>query len=460
MASVLKFVALNYLGAAGTTVDFIGGTTYRVSAWSPAVAARRPGELAGRGPYEDVEEEMTITISGATTLASLAALKSVFDQAARWARGEPVQPVCLHYQPTAASEELRAVVMGGEVELPENLVNAPVVTMIDPVVVRFRRSGLWYGSDVARTDTTTTNPETAVAGTFAALGVAAPIKVELEGLEANKAAVNDSFLLVSSDEVAAGTRIVVMPAEAFAPNLDFTSVSDSANYARGNSVLRFTPSGLPYQDIESLAPAGYTYNSRVKRWGVFVNYRNNSATTSFRVWASLWHYYNAGGTGHIETPALVVPAGASSPRWAFVGSATVPDSLSRVSLHMEASAASGSLDVDDVVLMALDHSDSDIALRFGGASGAISLTTTLIVDPAVLSRLTPAVHIFENNSSLWLTYQGDAHLSMRENAQVVAVTWLTDGYSSSNYWRALDAGGAPQNPLVRVTRTNAYLTPK
>ena len=157
---------------------------------------------------------------------------------------------------------------------------------------------------------------------------------------------------------------------------------------------------------------------------------------------------------------LAIPAGVSTPRWVFVGSAPVPDSLERVSLLMEASAASGSLDIDDVVLMALDHPDSDVALRLSGGSGSISLTTTLIVDPAVLTRQMPAVHIFENTSSLWLSYQGGAYLSMRENATTVAVAWLTEGYSSDTYWRALDGGSNPQNPLVRVTRTDAYLTPR
>lgn len=460
MASVLKIVATNYLGAAGTTVDFISGGVYRITSWSPAVAQRRVGEF-GRGPYEDVEETMTIVISGATALASLTALQAVLNQARRWARGEPVGVVLLHYKPTASSDELQTPLLGGVVELPSNFVNAPVVTVIDPVTVTFTRAGLWYGAETALTDTTTTNPETAQVATFAALGASAPVKVELEGIELNKASVNGSFLLVSSDEASAGaaSRIVVMSAESLVGNTGYTSVADASKFARGN-VLRFTPSGTPGEAFETIAPAGFTYNSRVRRWGVFVNYRNNSATTSFQVWAKLWHTYLNGGPGYTDTPRLIVPAGTSNPQWAFVGGGTLPDSLARVSLMMEASAASGSLDIDDVVVVAQDYPDSDIALRLGGALGSISLTTTLVIDPAVLSRLMPAVYITENDTPQWLSYLGPAYLSMRENATSIAVAWLTNGYSSATYWRALDTGNSPQNPLVRVTRTAAYLTPR
>jgi hypothetical protein len=462
MASILKLSGQTTPSGTTVTVDFIGGTEYRVSSWSPAVARRRTGNIGGRGPYAEVDEEMTITITGASALTRLEQVRLLLDQGERWNRGEAVYPVFLHYQPTASSSELKALVLGGEVGLPSNFINAPVVTVIDPVELRFRRSGLWYGAETAVTDATTINPETAVVSGFTALNAAAPIRVELEGLEVDKAAVNGSWVLVSSADTAARAedRLVVVSAESFAPVLDYTSVNDSAKYARGNNVLRFSPSTAD-QVVETLAPTlSGLVDTNVRRWGVFINYRNNSATTSFRVRAALWHDYSAGGTTFVLTPWLSIPAGTSNPQWAFVGSAAIPDSLSRVTLLMEASAASGTLDVDDVVLMAMDFPDSDCALTVSGAYGGISLATELVIDPAPLTRATPAVYVYENSASQYLTYRGDAYLSMREGCTAVAVLWLTDGYSSATYWRAIDGGGAAQNPTVRVTRTAAYLTPR
>ena len=84
----------------------------------------------------------------------------------------------------------------------------------------------------------------------------------------------------------------------------------------------------------------------------------------------------------------------------------------------------------------------------------------MVVDAAPLARQSPAVYVIENNTYQWLNYRGDGYLTMREGCTAVAVAWLTEGYSSDTYWRALDTGNAPQNPTVRVTRTDAFLTPR
>lgn len=462
MASILKLVAYNSSGSAVVTVDFLADAAYRVSSWSPQVAERRPGELGGRGPYGDVEEEMEIVISGATALAKLRSLRQLLEQAARLGRGEPVGAVLFHYKPTASSPELRALVLGGGLELPPNFVNAPVVTVIDPVGLRLLRSGLWYGAEASGTDTTAGNPEVAVVSGLAALAASSPIKVEVTGLVGSHSVASDAFLLVSSaaTSAVAAKRIYIHAAEGLADG-NFTSVADSTNKARGNSVLRFTPSGLGQEWFETATPAiGSSLDTAVRRWGIFVNYRNNSATNSFRVAARL--RYSGAGVGHgAMTPELLVPPGTSNPRWAYLGSASMPDQLTHFSLNVYTELTSGTLDIDDVVLMALDYPDSDRVLALGARGGdPISLPSDLTVDHRVLHEGTPAVYILENTVSYWRPYRGDAALYTQPGATAVAVCWLGSGYLSQAYWRITNDAGTVQSPGVRVTRTNAYLTPE
>ena len=462
MASVLKLTKTSITGVETAEVDFVADAAYRVVSWSPAVAQRRVGDLGGRGPYEDVEEEMTIVITGASALSKLQTLMGTLDQAARWARGEPVGKVLFRYQPTAGSPELRAVVLGGgEVELPDKYALAPTLTVIDPVVVRFRRSALWLGDDEVKTDTTTGNPEVGVTSVFTPLQVAAPIKVEIEGLLGKETIVGDTFVLVTSGENAAtaGKRIVVVAAEGLATSGYYTSVGDSANKARG-TVLRLTPGDAgAYYDTIALS-VGSTTDQYARRWGVFLNYRNNSATTSWRIGARLWNNYNANGVA--DTHMVVVPAGVSEPKWVFVGAASLPDSLERITLSIWASAASGTLDIDDVVLLAMDYPDCDRAIAVMNRAGnnTISTTADLVIDHRLLERLSPAVYVQTGSAGgSWWPYQGDATLYMREGCLAVAVAWLATDAVVGSYWRAT-SGGAAQSPSVRVTRTEAFLTPE
>lgn len=461
MASVLKFVALNQFGSAGVTIDFLAAAAvWRVGQWSPAVAVRRAGELGGRGPYEDVDEAMTISIAGASAQSHLASLRGLLEQAARWARGEPVGVVKLHYKPTASSEELTAVVMGGSVELPENYVNTGAQQMIDPVVVRFRRAALWLGGTSNGTDATTTNPETAVISGFTSRNVPAPIKVDVD-LSLYQATVWNSFLLISSgiDAATAGKRVVVISnPSSFAPGGGFSTPADMDNKARGNTVLRLTPAYAESYHTSEAVPVASATDQYARRWGVFINYRNNSGAVSFRVKANL---YNSTYPSQITpTAEMVIPAGASKPRWAFVGAASLPDSLERVELVVWASATGGTLDIDDVVLMALDFPESDVAIAIhdGGSAFAYSGAFDLTVDHRLGSHLSPVVVTAAASGVGYLPHQGDGTVYMREGCAAVAVAFLGSGFQNPDYWR-LTIGTTVINPSVTVTRTNSYLTP-
>lgn len=462
MASVLKFTTTSYLNTESDRVDFIGDAAYRVVTWSPAVARRATGMLGGRGPYEDVDEEMTITISGSSALEKLQTLLNVLDQAERWARGENVRKVMLRYKPTASSVEVKAVVLGGSVALPPNFALSPVIQMIDPVTVRFRRTGLWLGDDEVKTDTTTGNPEVAVATGFEWWRAASPIKVEIEGLTHTFDNVSGSFVLIScaEDSTRAPRRIYVVSGSSLAGGGIYTSVSDSANKARDNTVLRLTSAiADSYHDTVELPISTNNADQYARRWGVFLNYRNNSATASWRVRARFW--FNDSDLDSAETNELIIPAGASDPTWAFVGTATLPTYMEELGLSIWASEDGETLDIDDIVLMAMDHADGDwvIAIKPRVSGGSISGTADLIIDHQSLERPGAAVYVLDGSARSRWPFQGDAAVYMREGCTAVAVAWLSTGRPTVGYWRSVDGASAVQAPSLRVTRTNGYLTP-
>jgi hypothetical protein len=273
--------------------------------------------------------------------------------------------------------------------------------------------------------------------------------------------VSNSFLLISSgiDAATAGKRVVIISnPSTFAPGGGFSTPSDTTNLARGNTVLRLTPAlAESYHTSEAISVASAT-DQYARRWGVFLNYRNNSGTVAFRVKANLYNStYPSQAT---PTAELTIPAGVSKPRWAYVGFATLPDSLERIELVVWASDTGGTLDIDDVALLALDYPESDraIAIQDMNTSYTYPGDFDLRVDHRLGTHLTPVVVTSGSPATGYVPYLGDATVYMREQCAAVAVAFLGSGFQNADYWR-LTIGTTPINPSVIVTRTNSYLTP-
>lgn len=447
MASVLSFQATvgGSFGAV-VTVDFLSAAAdYRVVSWSPAVAVRRSGGIAGRTPYEDVIEEMEIVIGGSDPLTNLRTLQTLIEQSSRFSRGENVGAVLFRYQPTSGSPLYQTTLLGAPdgapmIELPSNFINSPSTTKIDPVILRFKRIGVWLAPSILMSSATTTHPSPANIASFSDTGISSPYEVTVKDVPANDEA--KSFLLIAggANTTAAAANLVVANAEG-GTAAGWTSVVDTANDARNGSVLRYTPTGTSESTSGAIAvPLTFidTYY-----YAVYVNYRNNSATTSFNLRLRY-------GTV-MYTPFYRIPAGISNPAWVFVGLvATNGSGTTSVNLQCQASAASGTLDIDTIVMLAVGSVGGGQAIAIKGGD-PIASTADLVLDHNLLDGIAPSVR-----KAYGAPYSGNATIFL--DGDVARCAWLSPSSATPASWVSVVGGNALASNF-ELRQTPAYLTP-
>ncbi len=440
-----------------TTVDFASSTSgYSVTRWNPAVAKRRDTLLGGRGPYEDTEEEIEITINGTDAMTKLKTLQGLLEQSQRWARGEPVSAVLLHYQPESTSTEYKSTILGAGagdmVQLPRNFLMTPAMDYIDPVRLRFRRLGLWLGDSVTATSSAAEHPTTLTINLTTSAPFESPVVLKLASAARSDRGAIGSYVLMASGATTteAAKRLVVVDAEDMGFQTGFTTSTDTTNKARGGTVLRYTPVSTSWaSDGPENVYSSSDNNSR--RWGVFLNYRNNSTAAGYQVKVRF--------DNSIYTPVLNVPEGTSNPTWAYIGSATQSVALQTIELYIKASAASGSIDFDSIVLLAMDSeamSRAVVPVQNETATVAVSPPQPAYIDHQLLSKPSAKVWV-DVGFGVAQGYRGDATLMMRGAA--VACAWLGAGETTSTYWRVTDTAGTVISSAFTATRLEGRLTP-
>ncbi len=460
MAQILK------ISDGATTVDFMATPdVYRVISWVPAVAHRKTGVTGGRGSYADVVEEMVISITAADPLPHLETLIGLFDQAQRWERGEPVAAVLLHYQATSGGEELKSAIRGAAgddvpmVELPPNLLLSQVTGILDNVRLVFRRSGLWLGAEETVTASAVGNGVTTATALYtAAAAVESPIRLAMTGLVENISHVANSYILMTGAATAteAAKRLVTIHAEDLTNSGLFTVETDTDNNAITGNILRFQHSGPDGWATSATETVSSVVSSNVRRWAIFVNWRNNSATTNFQV---RFQFY-AGAAELPPSQSLIIPAGITDPQWSFVSTVSLPPLSPLTALLMEvlASDTSGTIDFDTIVLMAADNPATDCVVGIlPGQLGSIS-SASLVIGGHPLTYPVGSVFLDETNGDIHLGYTGDPALYIAPGARSIAASWLTtDGAN----WRAIRiSGGAIMNAAFSAVRRRGYLTPR
>ena len=446
MPSILK------ISDGTTTVDFVSSTSgYAVTRWNPAVSRRRDNLLGGRGPYEDVYEEMEITINGTDALTKLSTLQSLLDQAARWSKGEPTTAVLLHYQPESTSTELKSTILGPAdrdmIQLPGNFPDSPVFDYIDPVVLRFKRLGLWLGESVTATSSSVTHPTTAAISLTTSVSIDSPVVLKVEDAAGSDAGMNDSYILMVSGATTteASSRLIIMEAEELTTTA-YTTNASTGNLPRGSAVLRYTPTSTAFVASAAEDVSG-TADQSMKRWGIFINYRNNSTTAGYQVRALL--------NSNERTPALTIATGTSLPTWAFLGSLPVDRPMLTVALEVAATATGGTIDFDAMALMAMDgRATPNVVAPIKKDTATNFATYDGTVDHRLLTHNGPLVWI---NAVLGegQGWKGDAVFTMRGAA--VAAAWLA---TDSIYWRETHNTTAAVSSVFVVQRYQGRLTPQ
>ncbi len=438
-----------------------GATNFKIAydTWALGIATPRTDALGGRGPYSDVVEEMRVIVSGSSAahcLANLRTLTLLLEQADRWARGEWEGRVYAQYSPkggtvSSAASPLKAVVLGkipgdsSALHLPTNF-DGPILGNSDYILnarLRFVRRGLWLHNQSAAASSA--GAETNESASLAVTGTAVPCPISLT---VSNFRVNYPAYLVAAGD--ASTNLVLLDAEGAASGV-YTAVADSANNARGGSVLRYTPAGTSEISSAFLSTGAFAGIAAHKQFAVLAHVRNNSAAASyylrlgFRVTTTDPTYY---------TPIQVIAASAGSPsQWLHMGILRLQSAPSRVAVLAQATAASGSLDVDTLCLVSLGNERTQILyLQSQESSGALDTIRVEhnLLDPNIQGQ---APVVLNDTTSTPMTYKGDPVLTTKSNLYCALLA--SDGASPQN-WRA--AAGSPHvfTGLLRA----AYVTPE
>jgi hypothetical protein len=442
----------------GTTIaDLTDQTNYQLvdGGWAPSVAPLRKSTLGGSGPYEDVIEEIVVNVHGATAaacLANLAKLSQLLDQAERWSRGETVSAVRLQCQPwgSSLSASLECVILGRRDLQP--LMGLPVtfndkleiqIFEVPSVRLRFVRRGQWLEAAESVGPSANTDIATVQTATFtSAAPILSPVTVSLAGLVTS--AYFGGFVLLAKS----ATQIVVVEGESFVTSAGFTVVNDSAHLARGNSVMRYTPTGT---ETASMGAATVGLPSTMRRAAIFGALRNNSsAGVTWQVTVGI----GIGGS-YGSTPTQLIDASSDIPRLIYFGSVAFPVPVNDLRIQVAASSISGSptLDFDYFVIMAIDDDSSRIISILEQAA----YIDGLLIDPRALTDQSALATTKNGTMAINPGYRGDPFALTVGSTVSVAVLAVD---TASELWRFSDGFSNVYKTALTVTRRLAYLTPQ
>jgi len=425
-----------------TLLDGSGGNTnYRVASgrWAPNVARLRESTLAGHGPYENVDEEITLHISDTTAAGCYTrvdTLTRLIEQARRWYLGENVSAVLVKFSPPSATVSssgtpLQAAILGGSVTLSPDIEFTGTVPFIRNVVLRFRRRGQWLLSTTTDDSSSTSNGSLAVCDLTAAISNIGPTKVGFTNYVSS--ASDSGFMLVSSND--GGDRVAIVDPTG-ATTTNWTTSNESANFAPYTSVLRYTPAAT----TESTSGQATISLSSGTLYAVFASIRNNSSSTSFRVRATM-----SSTTGETILPyTYIAPySGAAQPQWYFLG---LTPYCTFIELMATADAVAGSIDFGAIA--AIDVSYKGSAVIAFKPTTVDAITKGVGIDHRLLTKPTPG------NSGDPFDIKGD--MVIQTLARNIICLVLMCG--ASDDWRQTSAGAVTAN-IWTATRYSAYITP-
>lgn len=458
---MFQYVAL----VSGTTILDLTDLPYALVSYSMQIAPLNDNELGLL--YADVEETMTIHVTGFTAAdayANINAVNSLLDQARRWRYGEPVDAVLLRVQAQDSSTPLDVALLGrppggdNPTSIPPTWDESIGRYIFRDVELSFLRHGQWLNPTTeSGTSTAAANPTVQSITIASAVTRSSPVKL---ACEFRLAGVPDQGYLEKGVILTAGAtnRMQIYEAESGSFGANLASVADVANEARGGAVARYSPGALSTTLGILISPAFDPSARRIAFWAAI---RNNSATTTWTI------RVRASDQVPAITPIYAVDASTTSPRIAFLGIVTIPDDivsgvvgLTSFQLLLTASVASGTLDIDYVVAQAIDDETSaalqivDQNLSAGIINGNAGGTPTT-VDHQLLTKPVAKVTSVKGvgGDTVGVGYAGNPMFYSRGSmvATILGCS-LTD-------WR-ISNGGNVNDTQWTATRTPAFLVPE
>jgi hypothetical protein len=205
----------------------------------------------------------------------------------------------------------------------------------------------------------------------------------------------------------------------------FVSTADSAAYARGGNVLRYTPT-VTTEVINTL-----TGDDLERRAAVFVKVRNNSSTASYTIRGGV----RQPSIDVWNQPVVVAPQAAARPETIYLGEVTFsPPSLIRIGITASATGA-GTLDIETFYIVDLSSGESSI-IRLGRDSGAVGVPGNrfITVNHNALTGLEPNVTVTTVTGVSNWTARGKLSVYTR-SPNLQAVFLGTGSNTTLNTWR-------------------------
>lgn len=455
-----------------TIADGAGGATdYRLAqgSWTPSVAGLRGSQLGGQSVYSDVVESFDLHISGSdvnTCLSNIRTLARLLEQAEQWYNNENVSPVYIKYSPagsttTNTTYQNQSIILGRAGSDQTNAVSLPMANeyvlgkskVVAAVHVSFYRRGLWH---LAVLEGAPSNSGTN--GDLITLSGGTPLSLQKEFrftyvtlsnvMLTNASAYTYSDLTLLLSGSATGLGIVDINSTSGLP-ATFTLVDDSANFSRTTNVLRYTPTATTEVSTTSY-PTGLSSSATLI--GIWANIRNNSATTIFQVRASLTQSF---ARRYTQTTTIQPSTG---PRWYFLGAIGVYNANVNFGYHLTASAASGSLDTDAIVLADMSQEDFNqvTIIQPGAETGAFGGASTMQIDGGEYNRRSASVYDLPNQVPL--SFGGNPYFATRA-ATLYAIVLQTGRDTTTPSWRAVQSGAVVSNTIT-ANRLVSYLIPQ
>lgn len=436
-----------------------GGLWYRIeSGWGPRVAGLRQSQFGGRGPYDDVQEEIPVSVGGSNAAhmyANVSALKGLLDNANRWYRNEGASATLFKYSPegatiSSAASPLQVATWGAELELPAGWPNIPAsggAVWSSGLTMRFTRKGEWLHN----TQAASVSASGGYVGelTFAsAASYWSPVDIRTDNIYT--ASSLTAFVAVAMS-AASAIQYAALAAGAFAGDGRWSPTTAASMYQTTNaSLARFDPSStgggscvFTTTPIPSLTK-GVPYQFVLKA-------KNNSTTITYGLAVGI----RLGASSYSYTPTVYVPTGgsAANPRVYSMGT-LIPSYTTTPNMYLyaipSASAGAGNyLDVDAIYIIDARYG-SVYSVRDDNQLGSAGSMTT------AQNYLTkPGMSVTASPSAYDMSYSGIVQSLSGASAQVALIA--TEG----SYFRQATGSAASlaRSNTWTLTRTNAYLTP-
>lgn len=443
-----------------TTVTFASPGTlgwYRIeTGWTPKVAGLRQDQLGGRGPYEDVTEEIPVSIGGSTAAhlyANISSLKSLIDQANRWQYGEQVAAVNFKYSPegatiSSAGSPLIASSWNAELVLSDGISGIPqngAAVWTSGATLRFTRPGTWLHNSASGSATGLNGSVITVA--VASAAAFAPTNVTVNNVASGVARIygfgisdSASGITVASPDALTGTS--------------FSTVAKT--YGRGGSVLQFAPTST----TERFTGLGtLSMSASARRVGAMMCLAGSPSSISY----SIRLLYS--GVGGITYPyaytntLYYTPQSLAEAEWVNFGAILLPGYPAAYQIYITPSSSGGSLWMDSLAFFDFTNKGT---YQYNGLFDN-SLKTTLTISNNYYPDIYPSPYITASGADyMSATALGDLSVST-SGGSVYCLLMANDVNqinNNNNYQQGpASMASAGSTNTWTVTRRNSYLSP-